>query len=465
MVKKTLIFFGILAIYSLNAQDVSTVKNTLDVYSNGSLPGSSKYQGMAGSMGALGGDYSTLMSNPAGIGVSIANDVSATLSINSNKNSTSYASSIKNYTINNTDIGNSGGVIVFRINGNSDWKFVNIGINYSTQSIENYTEASGNSNLVYHIDSNNDDLTFNGHAYDRYGHISKMSIGLGTNYDNKLYLGLGLNFHNSNIDQYDTAEFSSALNNSYDYYYKQYTPFSETSDGFSASVGVIGKVNKFFRLGAAIETPTWWSLSRIYNFYNDPYYGDDTGTEDRKLATPMKATLSAALVPSKNFSMNIDYTLGITKPKYKVYGDAETELNDFFKENYKNLSEVKIGAEYRIADFRLRAGYGYASSPFDKMTISTFSDLGTTGTTTYDNLFLGKKNTLALGLGYDFKFFYVDAAFQNIKSEYSNPFLKGSEADNSGYFSNNYIVNSDYSAVSKVKNTINNFFITVGWKF
>lgn len=468
MIKRTLTILSISAAYFVQAQNISTIQNTVDVYSGSASNGSSKYMGMAGSMGALGGDFSTLNSNPAGIGVSIANDLSATLNIESNKSTSTYAGSSINYKINNTDLGNVGGVMVFRTGETSKWKFVNVGVNYSNRSIENYVETPGNNNLIYDITDNDgniiDNLTFKGHAYNRYGNVSKMSIGVGGNYDNRIYAGIGINVHSTNLDQYDTAAFGSSKYSTIDIYDKQDTPFSESSSGFSASVGVIGKVNQNFRLGAAIETPTWWSVSRAYNFYEDPYYGDGVGNEDRKLSTPMKAILSAAFVANKDFSINVDYSLGLTKPKYKVYGDAETELNNFFSDNYKSLSEVKVGAEYRIADFRLRGGYGFASNPFDSLSISTITDSGNANRS-YDNLFLGKRNTLAFGLGYDFKTFYIDAAYQNITSEYSNPFMQGSSAYNSGYFSPDYIVESDAFIVSDVKNTRNNFFITLGWKF
>ena len=253
------------------------------------------------------------------------------------------------------------------------------------------------------------------------------------------------------------------MDNTTSVYDKQYTPFSESSTGFSASVGVIGKINPQFRLGASIETPTWWSIARVYNEYENPT--DGTYTEDRNLSSPMKATVSAAYVPNKNFAINVDYTLGLTKSKYKVFGNAETELNNFFSDNSKNLSEVKVGAEYRIDAFRLRGGYGFASSPFDSMSISAFSDNGTVANTSYDDLIVGKRTTIGAGIGYDFRSFYIDAAYQNLNSEYKSPFLRGSKGSNTGYFSDNYIVESDASVVSNVKNTRDNFFITLGWKF
>ena len=422
---------------------------------------------MAGSMGALGGDFSVMNTNPAGIGVSITSEMSGTLAIQNSKNSTSLAGSSLDYKVKKTNLGNVGGVMAFQLDGSTAWKFVNIGVNYSNESIEDYSETPGNNKVNFNIlDATNtmvDNIALAGHAYNRYGDVSKMSVAVGGNYDNRIYVGAGLNFHTASIDQYDSAAFNSTLTTDSNVYDKQYTPFSESSTGFSASVGVIGKINPQFRLGASLETPTWWNIARVYNEYENPT--DGTYTEDRNLSSPLKATVSAAYVPNKNFAINVDYTLGLTKAKYKVYGNAETELNNFFSQNSKSLSEVKVGAEYRIDAFRLRGGYGFASSPFDSMSISAYSDNGTAGNTSYDNLIVGKRSTIGAGIGYDFKSFYIDAAYQNSSSEYKSPFLRGSATNNTGYFSDTYVVESDAAVVSNVKNTRDNFFITLGWKF
>lgn len=464
MIKKSLMILSISAAYFANAQDVSTIKNNAEVYSNSSLSGSAKYNSMAGSMGALGADFSVLNSNPAGIAVSIASELSGTLYLENNKNTTSYGGNSTAYKTNDTNLGNVGAIAVFKVNSGSPWKFVNVAMNYSNQSIEDYVETPGNRSLIYDIrDANDaviDQLAFDGHAYNRYGNLSKMSLGIGGNYNHRIYVGAGLNFHSSALDQYDSAAFVDNTGIR-DVYEKQYTPYSESATGFSASLGVIGKISPQFRLGASLETPTWWNISRVYSEYENPT--DGTYSEDRNLSSPMKATVSAAYVANKNFAINVDYTLGLTKSKYKVYGAAETELNQFFSSNAKNLSEVKVGAEYRIENLRLRGGYGFATSPFDSMSLNTTS--GSLSNENFSDLFSGKRNTIGAGIGYDFKSFFIDAAYQNISSEYSSPFLQGSAANNTGYFSNQYIVNSDAAIVSNVKNKKDNFFITLGWKF
>lgn len=461
---------SIAAAFFAQAQDVSVIRNTVDAYSSAPMVGSAKFNAMAGSNGALGGDASSLLTNPAGLGVAISGEVSGTLSINAYKNKASWAGSSANYNKTDADFANVGGVISFPLMTESAWKFINIGVNFSNQSLDNYVESPGNSNLIYDMKINDPSTgaSLAGHAYNRYGYLSKASFGIGANYNHNLYIGAGLNFFNASIDQSDTLAFQSLQNGSNEYFSKQNTPYSERSSGFSASVGVIGKLNRNFRIGASIETPTFWNIDRNYNFYNDATYGDDIGYEPRRFTSPLKATVSAAFVANKNFSLNVDYTLGLTKPKYRVDGAAERELNGFFKDNYQNLSEVRIGGEYRVKQFRLRGGYSFVSSPFDAITINRFNDAGTsTADQPYNNLMLNNRNLLSFGLGYDFKSFYIDASYQNITSKYSNPFMRGiltNDVDSAYYSAKNIVASNSY-AVSDVKSSRNNFFLTVGWKF
>lgn len=476
MFKKSLIITSIAAAFFVQAQDISVIRNSVDVYSNTPMIGSSKFNAMVGSNGALGGDATSLMTNPAGIGVAIAGDASATLSVISNKNTTSLGGFSTAYKINKTDLGNASGIATFQLPSQSAWKFVNIAANISTQSIENYVESPGNTNVVISKNlldpaGNNvvGNLSYMGHAYDRYGNQTKFNIGVGANYNNSIYLGGSVNIHSVDLEQHDTARFGLDLDNSVDTFNKQYSPFLEKSNGFSASFGVIGKITNQFRLGASIETPTWWSVDRTYTDYydgNDGIYYDNFA-ETRNFRSPMKATISGAYVPTKNFAINVDYTLGLTKAKYKVEGPAETELNSFFNDASRSLSEIKVGAEYRIKAFRIRGGYAHASSPFDAMTISSYSNAGIVGDNNYSNLILGDRNTIGAGLGYDFGNFYIDAAYQNVSSEYKNPFLAGFVGDNytTGYYSGNFDVTTPNHVVSDVKNIKNNFFLTVGLRF
>lgn len=460
------------------AQDASLIKNTADIYSSSNFGGTAKFNSMAGSMGALGGDLSSITVNPAGTGVFITGDVSATLAVQSNKNNSNLFGKSFESTYTKTNLGQLGGVVSFETHNNSPWKFVNLAFNYSLRNIEDYVQTPGNANIkeaIQYDDSSNnavnDFLLYSGHAYDRTGTASNLNVSLGGNYENRIYVGAGLNFKGADLQQSDFFKLQLQNLGESAYYNKQYTPYNETSNGFSASVGIIGKITNNIRLGLAVESPTFWSINRSYTEYgqnNNNAWVSEVFDENRKLTTPMKLTLSGAVVASKNLAVNVDYTLGVTKPKFKEYGSAETQLNNYFSSDYKNVSDLRVGAEYRIAAFRLRGGYGYESNPFKDSNITAFNSGGTSVSYRQDSPFVGQRQTLAGGIGYDFKAFYIDASVQNITSTYDNPFFGGQYAvtdNNSFSVINGDGVDNTTSIVSKVKNTRTNYFVTLGWKF
>lgn len=467
MLKKYLAIVGVASFYLVQAQDVSVIQNSVDVYSSTNTFGTSKYNAMAGAMGALGGDISVMNTNPAGIGVVITHDISGTISVLNNRNTSNFAGNSFAYKTKDTSLANIGGVSTFEVGGNSRIKFVNIGISYSSSSIENYIETRGNSGIAYNLDTSGTEyVSLRRHAYDRVGDMSKTSIGVGANLDNKWYFGTGINMHSASINQKDFAEMEKNTDNTLHYFHKQYTPYTEEASGFSMNFGVIGRLTNEFRFGAALETPTWWRIDRAFNYYDVAGNDDGIYSEVRDFSSPMKTTLSAAYVPNKNFAFNIDYIVGLTKPKYSTKSkEVDEEFKDFYKQNFKNLSEIRVGAEYRYQGLRARAGYSYASNPFDKMTINAFNNDGSFSDKTLNNLYGGERNTLGLGLGYDFKAFYIDVAYQNISSKYKTSFLYGNEVAGSQYFSTQNYIHGDASAVTEIKNNKNIFTFTAGWKF
>ena len=463
MFKKSLTILSIASAFYLQAQDVSIIRNSVDVYSANPLTGSAKFNAMAGSMGALGGDLSAINTNPASVGVFITGNISGTLAINNSKTTSSFSNAASSYKLNNADLGQLGGVAVFETRGNTPWKFVNFGVNYTNQNLEEYIETPANSSYKFQdsnlVDTNGNLVTGTftslGHAYDRTGNLTNMNIAFGGNYDNKFYVGGSLNFKGATIEQYDSSRLSLDVDNNNSYVLnKQGTPYTEDSNGFSVSAGIIGKINNNIRLGASIESPTWWTQYRTYSEVNEDNLGYyfDYYDEDRKFTSPMKATLSGAFVMNKNFAFNVDYSLGLTKPKYKVQGPAETQLNDFFQSEYKNLSELRIGGEYRYNNFRLRGGYGISNSPFEKRA-------------NFDDLYVGKRETLGVGFGFDFKSFYVDAAYNKITTNSTNVYGDGNYYSLANNGDVEFFTNNPNTFTSKLEDVKNNVTLTLGWKF
>jgi len=471
MTKKISILAGISASALFFAQDVSIIRNTSTIYDNISSLGTARYSAMAGSMGALGGDASVLNTNPAGLGVFITDDVSASLVINSNKSTASLAGKSTSQNTSKVNLGSANGVLSFQTKENSAWKFVNVGINYVTQNVNDKLQSPGNANITQAIipqgqTSPSDYNIFEGHLYKTIGHRSKLNLGIGGNYDNKIYIGAAVNFSSVNIEQYDEVKVSSLNTRTSKYFTKQNTPYIEEGDGFSLSLGVIGKLSNAVRLGAAIESPTWYSIDREYNFYSRNSLGlsQNSYTENRTFRTPTKLTLSGAFIPNKHFAFNVDYRVDLGKPNFGG-GAADVQLNNFYESTYKAQHEVRIGGEYRIKSFRVRGGYAFATSPFKDHTETMFDNNANVVSGKLSNYIVGKTQVISGGIGYDFKMFYIDASYQHRTHEHSNPFFAGTYVNRDGNGSEgNYSV-SDTSIVSNAKNQKGQLILTLGWKF
>ena len=465
MTKKISILAGISASALFFAQDVSIIRNTSTIYDNISSLGTARYSAMAGSMGALGGDASVRNTNPAGLGVFITDDISASLAINSTKSTASLAGKSTSQNISKANLGNANGVLSFQTKENSAWKFVNVGINYVTQNVSDKLQSPGNANIIVGQGSTNPSA-FEGHLYETIGHRSKLNLGIGGNYDNKIYIGAAVNFSSVNIEQYDEVKVSSLNTGRAKYFSRQNTPYIEDADGFSLSLGVIGKLSNAVRLGASIESPTWYSVDREYNYYklNGSILSINGYTESRTFRTPTKLTLSGAFIPNKHFAFNVDYKVDLGKPNFGG-GAADVQLNNFYESAYKAQHEIRIGGEYRIKSFRIRGGYAFTTSPFKDHTEKMFDNNANVVNGKLSNYIVGKTQVISAGIGYDFKLFYIDASYQHRTHEHSNPFFAGSyfNRDWDGSPGNNSA--STTSIVSNAKNQKGHLILTLGWKF
>lgn len=464
MKKLALIILGVLGLNYAHAQDVSTINNSVNIYSNTPTLGSARLTGMGGAMGALGGDVSAINSNPASLGVYITNDVQATLlkSTYSN-NSTVYGKGI-DYSVNkNLNVGQFGTVLNINLfdRGISKWRSVNFGFNYSSKNIDNYIESPG----LEKSPSYGGDLFINRHAYDLQGTASVSNLAIGGNYNDKIYAGLSLNFKATSLEQSDFYELRNS-SGSTAIFNKQYTPYSEKSNGFSLSAGIIGRLDNGVRLGLAMETPTWWNMDRIYTQYSydkgNNSWNSDTYGESRSITSPAKLIASVGYVPNKNLALDVDYTLSFSSPKISnADASMQTQFNDFMKDAYRSQSKLNVGGEYRVNKFRLRAGYTYISSPFKNLNLRVYDSNSNPKEEAFKGLYVSNENRYSAGLGYDFNPFYVDFAYQHVKSNYYSPYFAGDYASMEA----NFGVNNKTSVVSKVDNKQNNFLLTIGFRF
>jgi len=160
--------------------------------------------------------------------------------------------------------------------------------------------------------------------------------------------------------------------------------------GVNLRFGLSAQVNENLRLGAGIETPTYYSIEDNFHtlleteFDNGDFfsYGDapdqlaGSGTFDYNLTTPWKVTAGGA------------YTLR----DWKFYGDlevidwAQMELdsdgftfedeNDAIRRSLKGVVNVRLGASYDLNDWQFRAGVGaYPDAHSTEFALNGFPDI------------------------------------------------------------------------------------------
>lgn len=449
--------FGFAQTNGINNQYIG---NALNAYSDNINAGDARYIGMGGSMGALGGNLSSINQNPAGLGVHVASELSLTLGVRSYENQTRFGNT--GLTDDSTfDLANAGAALVFP--GSNLFKSFTLGVNFATEDLDNELFIPRNENIGFIDDSdptNVQSFTFDGYGDNLRGFRTKFNLGFGANYQDKIYLGTSLNFHSTQLDGSILYRETNDADGTATIYDQASTPYFERGDGFSFSLGAIAKLNQNLRLGAAVHSPVWYTnIQEEFLAFDDQ--GFFTALSDYDLSTGWRFVGSGGLVVGKNLALNADYILTVNDETFRPRSNFTNE-NQFVDDFVGTTSELRLGGEFRVKDLRLRAGYGYVTSPVDdfNFTGGFVNGQGQVSNANVVDAFVGDMQRYSLGIGYNFKGFYIDAAYQNQNQEYSylfgaNEFLDAS--GNSLTLSDPYVANVDASR--------NQYLLTFGWKF
>ncbi len=400
-------------------------------YSNLSFGGTARFAGMGGAFGALGADFSTLSFNPAGIGLYKKSEISFTPSFYISNTKSLYQNNESADSKLNLNVNNFGAIFSIKLGDESKkgWRNIQFGIGVNrTQNFNNRVLIEGdnhsNSLMTEYIARANGskpkDLgDFNtGMAYDAYlldpigdsthytsplanggafqrksietkGAMNEVVISFGGNYNDRLYIGatLGLTSlkytENSVYKETDVADTIQNFNS-----FSLNDHLETTGSGINLKVGLIFRATDWLRLGAAIHTPTY--------FYNmeDSYYTNlksDVGAlgtynyESPKgsfiytMTTPFRAIGSIAFIIGPWGLISADY-------EYVNYSDASlhsetdefADVNDNIRNEYKGAGNLRVGTEWSIDIFKIRAGFAYYDSPY-KTTVNDASKMYFTG--------------------------------------------------------------------------------------
>jgi hypothetical protein len=486
----------IIAVAAIAIPAIASAQSAVDAYrlSQTELRGTARFMAMGGAFTALGGDLSTLNQNPAGIGVYRRSEIGATLDISPNKITSVSPTNRISQSQTKAYCNNFGYVGTAQLDGamrSFSWgasynrvasfdRVYDVYNGATSSSLSNYIAAfTGNtaegdldfgSNYNPYTDSDCDWLSIlaystyminptasgkgynglfqNGTQGDAYsqvresGYVDEYAIDFGGNISDAVYWGVG--FGITDLSYHQSQSYSESMADAYIASKQGMTTgdagFELTNNrvingsGWNFKVGLIARPINELRVGIAVHTPTWYSLSQSAYAVNSYSYYNPNASEDRenplsgneytddsyynfRLYSPWKIMVGAAAVLGSQAIVSIDYehqAYGDMKIKYQdQFGTYvnDDNVNDDISAYYKASNIVRIGAEYRVTpSFSVRAGYNYAATNVKSQAADGQVEVLTAGT---DPSYTMNKDTnaVSVGLGYRSGSFYIDGTY------------------------------------------------------
>ena len=381
--------------------------------------GTARYAAQGGAIGALGGDFASVIVNPAGLGFYRSSEFSFTPSfywMNTNANYMLNSTSDSRLMFNVGGLGlvtakssdRKSGLIggSFSLGYNTLVNFNNLtnirGTNATSSMLDDFTwhanadpdnlspfyeELAYETGLVVPYDTSSNsfwnDLERGGYGQDQYrtsdiyGYIGEYSLSGAFNYSNLIYFGATIGIHSvrfyediyhEEMDRNDQV----ALFDSF-----RFREFNTTRGvGYTFRLGMIIRPVQLVRIGASFQIPTYYHLTDEKNtdmasyWENGSGFMDGTasspdGIYDYRLKTPLHASAHASVILFRMATFSAGY-------EFVDYSTADLDAYDykFFDENYRirqdfrSTHNIKAGAEVRLGTLYLRAGTQYLMSPF-----------------------------------------------------------------------------------------------------
>lgn len=283
-------------------------------YSQTAPQGTARSMGFGGALGAIGGDFTSLGVNPAGIGVYRNSELTVTPSLKLNNSSSSYINNTTDDNNTRFNINNLGVVFTSAATGQrynkSKWKAASfgIGINRIADFSSNYMYSGRNTqssiseiflaDAIAYPNDFEDNSTLVGLGYNSYlldyidtigylkvanfntglnqmktveerGGITDINFSFGGNYMEKLLLGATVGIPTVRYRQDATLREEDASgdpDNDFDYF-EYNRSFNTRGTGINLKLGFIYNFTSNFRGGIALHTPTYFSMTEEFSQY------------------------------------------------------------------------------------------------------------------------------------------------------------------------------------------------------
>jgi hypothetical protein len=434
-------------------------QNEIDAlrYSQIRYGGTARFTAMSEAFGALGGDFSVLSTNPAGIAIFRRSEFTFTPSFFNQKTSSNFKGNQLDDYAYNVNFNNAGIVLsYYEPETKNAWKGVMFGFGYNRTNnfwnrismagkntssslldvfVADAVASGGDTNAMdpfgtqlslntFAIWKDTADGNFYHHLQTIYGEQQNKSVTtrgsmgetvftLGGNYSDKLYMGVTLGIPHIRYDEeftyIETAD--SSLNGFHSFELNQ--SLRTTGVGFNFKFGIIYRLTDWVRVGGALHFPSYfnmhdnWSSNAITTFKNPNQSfsaKSPTGLFDYSLITPIRTMMSVGFVIKKMGLIGADYefvdysSATLRSAKYKYLNE-----NRAIREKYTEANNIRIGTEWKIHPLSIRGGFAYYSSPYKRGSGNN-----------------GSRIDYSAGIGFREENFFLDFAFvySQIKENY-----------------------------------------------
>ena len=400
------------------------------------LYGSPRFMGMSGAFGAVGGELSSSIINPAGGAVARKSEVSLTAGVEWYDNTATFYGEKHREKSGTNFTAFQGGVNFVFLNDNpySSVEGFNVGINYSRrQNFNNKISAQGvNTTITDWLDGHpigsslvesffrqaaagvNSPVTLlatdlgvlervDNHIYPSAdylnidqiariitsGYMGTTTFSAGLNLNNRVYLGIGFDYYSMEIDNNDIEmdEYGYTSNDTYlggglsNLAFDRYT--AQNGWGSAVSFGIIGRVSDGFRLGFSWKSAARFYIDENYSYIMAAKFFDGTlnrGMENPtqfypnsySFKSPSEWTFSAAYVFGQHGIFSVDYMVKDFS-KMRFKSEGFEAENDIIAQQMKIAQTLRVGAEARLYPVSIRAGFNYSTSPYKDLTIERVS--------------------------------------------------------------------------------------------
>lgn len=269
------------------------------------------------------------------------------------------------------------------------------------------------------------------------GSLNAFDINISGNYRDRFFFGLTFGVDNLRYrgwnDYFEVSRNAEGVAGDY----SVYNDHAIDGNGFNVKVGFIYRPieDNPLRVALAAETPTWYQFKRSNLYSMTDHIGNYSTNEyesylEYSVRTPFKFRAGVGSTVGNYLAWDVDYEFAnyrytamgypdtyVDDPNSSLFNNTwDKEMNRQTKANMKPAHNVRAGIEFKpTKSLALRAGYNFATSPYedkismDQVEIDSYS---MNKATTTSLMRLSDIHSLTLGLGYSWKYGYVDLAYK-----------------------------------------------------